>query len=257
MRSIFLDFSRLKGIIYEKLKLVNNKQIYCFDLYSEVLEEFSKKYYRQSHRFGRMRILFQELLRDFFKVLFEKSKLYINEYGEKNSIQFMNDRIETIIYNFENRLFQVYSDMDKYVLIEDFDCFLSNWKYYYDNLEDSFKIDITKTCSQVSCNFQNNICSFFSTQKEFIQKTIEMYPIICKKRNIKNIDKKLVESLKLICKFCENRTNEKISLKLCRILGDFYITSVLNDEIRIFTRNKDHFAPLLEIKGLDSMIVLN
>ena len=98
-RNIYLDFERLKQIIYIKTELVKNKTIEYFQFPSSVLEEFSKKYHYKSHTLGRIRLLFQNVLNEFFKLKCERSFRYLEEYESNDQFeQLLLDRIESIIY---------------------------------------------------------------------------------------------------------------------------------------------------------------
>lgn len=259
-RNIFLDFFRLKQIMYENLELIKKGDLYYNQFSSQVLEDFSKKYFMRTHTLGRIRILFQNILNDYSKSIIDKSFQFISDYEkeEDDSIEtYVIGRIETIVYNLEHKLLQIYSDLNTFDLIEDFNCFISDWKFFYDNLTDSFKIDINKTCSQVVCNFDQKICSFYSKNEHFIKNTIKFYFSICQTRKIKNPDKNLIETLKKIQDFCKYDKNQKLSIKLCRYLGDFFIASILDKNLKIYTKNARHFLPLLDVAKLDNMIILN
>jgi predicted nucleic acid-binding protein len=256
-RNIFLDFFRLKKIMQNKMNLIRNKEINYNEFAGVVLEQFSENYYHKSHVLGRIRILFQNLLNEYFKIICAKSIQYLNEEENQNQIiLFFLDRIETIIFNFEIKLNQIYAELRNFGIIKDFDCLLSDWKFYYDSEIDEFKIDNEKTCSKVKCNFNKKIVKFSKDNNSFIKTTIDKYLLICEELKIKNPDKKMINTLKDLNLKLESSKNSYFSVKICRNLGDFFISSILNEESQIYTKNVKDFLPLLKIKNLDNIIIL-
>ncbi len=249
-RNIFLDFFRFIEIYDLLIMKIQKNELFIFRIFPELLEEISRKYHRREHQFGRMRIIFGEILEEYQKKTMEIMTKGLNN-GD-NIKEILIDRLKALIWDFKLKLKNVYDDLTNYNILNDFKCSLCNWEYLYDAENDEFVINEKRICSQVCLDIKNKISNFIHINQEFIDKILEKYLELSKTKNIINYDKKLIPALQNIV----HNKNYKIGIRDCKKLGDLYIASVINLNRKILTRNKPHFKLLLLCKNSEKSLIL-
>ena len=79
-RNYFLDFFRFIELYRLIIKDVRENKVIIYRTFPDLLEELSRKYYRKSQRFGRMRMIYEGILEEY-----QKKTLEIMIKGLKNS----------------------------------------------------------------------------------------------------------------------------------------------------------------------------
>lgn len=249
-RNIFLDFFRFIEIYKSLIIKIQNNELFIVKIFPELLEEISRKYYRREHQFGRMRIIYEGMLEEYQKKTMEIMIKGLN--NSENIKEILIDRLKTLIWDFKIKLKIVYDDLTKYNILNDFECSLCNWEYFYDAENDEFAINEKRTCSQICSNIKNKILSFIRMNQEFIDKILEKYLELSKTKNITNYDKRLITAIQNIV----HDKNYKIGIRDCKKLGDLYIASVIKQNRNILTRNKAHFMLLLLCKNREKSLIV-
>ena len=122
--------------------------------------------------------------------------------------------METIIWEFKLKLKNVHDDLTNFLVLYDFDCFLSNWKYFYDRSKDEFIINDTRTWSYACLNIKKKISDFFHLHQEYIKQILLNYIKLSKESKITNYDKNLIPVLQKI----KNKKNNMIKVRDCKKL---------------------------------------
>jgi len=249
-RNIFLDFFRFIEIYKSLIIKIQENELFIVKIFPELLEEISRKYHRREHQFGRMRIIYEGMLEEYQKKTMEIMVKGLN--NSENIKEILIDRLKTLIWDFKIKLKNVYDDLTNYNILNDFECFLRNWEYFYDAKNDEFAINEKSTCSQICSDIGKKILSFIHINQEFIDQILEKYLELSKTKNITNYDKRLITALQNIV----HDKNYKIGIRDCKKLGDLYISSVIKQNRNILTRNKAHFMLLLLCKNREKSLIL-
>ena len=214
-----------------------------FEIFSELIEVISQKYYRRQHQLGRLRSIYRDILKLYCKKI---EQIMIKGLHSRRNKQIFIDRVESIVWDYKIKLLNVFNTINSYHVLEDLDCPLSNWQYIYNDRKDDFEIIKNGICSRNCFNIEESISNFIKENEDFINKIISNYVNYSINNNIPNYDKNLINVLKRIT---NNLKDNKISTRECKSLGDLFIVSVLRKRDSILTKNRAHFKLLLLCKG--------
>ena len=117
---------------------------------------------------------------------------------------------------------------------------------------DEFILNEKRTCSKICLNIKEKILDFISKNQEYTDQILVNYIKLSKKRKIRDYDKNLIPILQKIT----NRENVNIGVKDCKVLGDFFISSIIDKNRHILTNNKNHFLLLLLCKNREDSLIL-
>ncbi len=249
-RNYFLDFFRFLEIYKSIIKDFQENKIIIHKIFPDLLEELSRIYHRKSQRFGRIRIIYEGVLEKYQKRILETMIKGLQNCEDIKQI--LIDRLKTVIWDYQIKLKIVYETLTNYIVIKDFDCSLCNWKYFYDANIDEFIINEKRVCSRICFNIKEKLSYFANENQTFIDLILENYIKLSKERKIMNYDKNLIPSLQKII----NNKNAHIGVKDCKSLGDFFISSIVDDNRHILTNNKNHFLLLLLCKNRENSLIL-
>ncbi len=248
-RNYFLDFFRFIEVYESIIKDVEENKIIIYKTFSDLLEELSRKFHRTPQRYGRIRMIYEEILEEYQKTTLE---IMIRGLKKSDDIEeILIDRLKTIIWDYKIKLKILYEDIGVFTVINDFDCSLCNWKYFYDANMDEFILNEKRTCSKICLNIKEKILDFKSKNQIFINQILVNYVKLSKKRAIRDYDKKIIPVLQKIT----NREKVNIGVKDCKVLGDFFISSIIDNNHDLLTNNKNHFLLLLLCKNRENSLI--
>ncbi|MHA2338684.1 MAG: hypothetical protein ACXACX_15355 [Candidatus Hodarchaeales archaeon] len=249
-RNYFLDFIPFIEIYKSIINEFQEDKINVHKIFPDLLEELSRRYFRKSQRFGRMRIIFEEVLENYHKWLLKTILKGLRD--NENLKPILIDRLKTLILDYQIKLKNVYDQLDPYMVIKDFDCVLSNWTYFYDANKDEFVIDEKRACYRICFEIDEKLSHFAKKNQLYINNILKNYLKLSKERNIVTYDKNLIPILQKIKK--NEITN--IGVRDCKRLGDLFISSIINDKRHVLTNNKNHFLLLLLCKNVENSLIL-
>ena len=249
-RNIFLDFFLFIELYRSKIKEIRENKINKTELFSELLEEISLKYHQRKQQFGRLRMIYERTLKNYHQTIFSTMTKGLKK--NQNLRDYVIDRLETIIWDFKINLKNIYDEISNYILINDLECSLSNWKYFYDAEKDNFLMSEKKTCSKVCNNIEDKILDFIQKNQDYINQILEKYIKLSVEKNITTYDEKLIPVLQNL----RNNDEYKIGVRDCKKLGDLFISSIINNNYCILTNNKSHFLLLLLCKEKENLLIL-
>lgn len=245
LRNIYDDCEKIYEIINDKMDLVEKNQIPYYELFAEVSNSFSEKYYRKQNMTGRLHLIDRNISSGFIKDLFENSFICLDG-TEKDFKRIMKNRVDLVVNRLKRRLLVVFQEISSKEMICDFKCALSSWKYTHDPHKDVYSISPVNSCVQIKCNFTSLIKDYYISNKEIIDDIL---------KNQENFEQSLIVTLNKIREFFKNNQSGNIRITECKKLGDFFISMIVDENSIIYTKNYKHFLPLLRIRGLESNIL--
>ena len=249
-RNIYLDFFIFIEIYKSIIKKIENNEIDIKVSFSRLLEEISRKYFKKTQQLGRLRMIYQRILENFHQEIFNTMIKGLDK--SKNLKLFLLNRLETIIWEFNLRLKNVYDEITNYEVISDFNCSLYKWEYNYNADKDKFVLKEKRTCSKICFDIKKKILHFLDENQEYIDQILENYIKLSIEKKITDYDKDLISVLQ---NFKNNKT-KKIGVKDCKQMGDLFISSIINNSRHILTRNKNHFLLLLLCKNRENSLII-